>query len=60
MLPSAAGFVDPLLSTGFALNLMGIERLAQIIHRHGDSADLGQQLQRYAEETDITCWLRTG
>ncbi len=52
MLPSAAGFVDPLLSTGFALNLMGIERLAQIIHRHGDSADLAQQLQRYAEETD--------
>ena len=41
MLPSAAGFVDPLLSTGFALTLMGIERLAQIIHKHRDSADLG-------------------
>ena len=27
MLPSAAGFVDPLLSTGFALTLLGVERL---------------------------------
>jgi FADH2 O2-dependent halogenase len=31
MLPSAAGFVDPLLSTGFALNLLGIDRLATAI-----------------------------
>jgi tetracycline 7-halogenase / FADH2 O2-dependent halogenase len=52
MLPSAAGFVDPLLSTGFALTLTGIERLAQIIAEHRDSADLGRQLQSYAEETD--------
>jgi tetracycline 7-halogenase / FADH2 O2-dependent halogenase len=52
MLPSAAGFVDPLLSTGFALTLTGIERLAQIIHKHRDSADLAQQLQSYAEDTD--------
>jgi FADH2 O2-dependent halogenase len=29
LLPSAAGFVDPLLSTGFALNLLGISRLAR-------------------------------
>jgi FADH2 O2-dependent halogenase len=48
MLPSAAGFVDPLLSTGFALTLTGIERLAQILH----SADLAGQLQAYAQETD--------
>jgi tetracycline 7-halogenase / FADH2 O2-dependent halogenase len=48
MLPSAAGFVDPLLSTGFALTLMGIERLAQIMQR----ADRDGQLQGYAEETD--------
>jgi tetracycline 7-halogenase / FADH2 O2-dependent halogenase len=52
MLPSAAGFVDPLLSTGFALTLTGIERLAQIIHERRDSADLARQLQSYAEETD--------
>ena len=30
-LPSAVGFVDPLLSTGFALNLLGIERLAGLL-----------------------------
>ncbi len=52
MLPSAAGFVDPLLSTGFALTLTGIERLAQIIHNRRDSADLAGQLQSYAEETE--------
>jgi tetracycline 7-halogenase / FADH2 O2-dependent halogenase len=52
MLPSAAGFVDPLLSTGFALNLTGIERLAQIISEHRDADDLARQLQSYAEETD--------
>jgi tetracycline 7-halogenase / FADH2 O2-dependent halogenase len=52
MLPSAAGFVDPLLSTGFALTLTGIERLAQIISEHRDSAELPKQLQSYAEETD--------
>jgi tetracycline 7-halogenase / FADH2 O2-dependent halogenase len=52
MLPSAAGFVDPLLSTGFALTLTGIERLAQIIHKHRDSADLAARLQGYAQETD--------
>jgi tetracycline 7-halogenase / FADH2 O2-dependent halogenase len=52
MLPSAAGFVDPLLSTGFPLTLMGIERLARIIDKHRDSADLGWQLQSYAQQTD--------
>ncbi len=52
MLPSAAGFVDPLLSTGFALTLTGIERLAQIIHEHRDSTDLAARLQDYAQETD--------
>jgi FADH2 O2-dependent halogenase len=52
MLPSAAGFVDPLLSTGFALTLLGIERLARIIQKHGVSAELGPQLQSYAQQTD--------
>ncbi len=52
MLPSAAGFVDPLLSTGFALTLTGVERLAQIIAEHRDAADLARQLQGYAKETD--------
>lgn len=45
MLPSAAGFVDPLLSSGFALNLLGIERLADFIGGVGD-------LQGYAKATE--------
>ncbi|MDB6039442.1 MAG: 2-octaprenyl-6-methoxyphenyl hydroxylase [Verrucomicrobiales bacterium] len=35
LLPAAAGFVDPLLSTGFALNLLGILRLARALETHG-------------------------
>jgi FADH2 O2-dependent halogenase len=31
MLPSAAGFVDPLFSTGIPMTLLGIERLAQCL-----------------------------
>jgi FADH2 O2-dependent halogenase len=52
MLPSAAGFVDPLLSTGFTLTLQGIERLAQILQNDFDSAELSVPLQGYAEQTD--------
>jgi tetracycline 7-halogenase / FADH2 O2-dependent halogenase len=33
MLPSAAGFVDPLFSTGFVLTLLGISRLATLFER---------------------------
>ena len=47
MLPSAAGFVDPLLSTGFALTMLGIERLARILG--GGEADL----EDYAQQTDV-------
>jgi FADH2 O2-dependent halogenase len=52
MLPSAAGFVDPLLSTGFTLTLMGIERLAQVIREHLARADLAAPLREYAQETE--------
>jgi tetracycline 7-halogenase / FADH2 O2-dependent halogenase len=52
MLPSAAGFVDPLLSTGFTLTLQGVERLAQILQKDFDSAELSVRLQGYAEQTD--------
>lgn len=33
LLPSAAGFVDPLFSTGFPLTLLGIHRLANVLAR---------------------------
>jgi FADH2 O2-dependent halogenase len=35
MLPSAAAFIDPLFSTGIPLALLGIERIARILERHG-------------------------
>jgi tetracycline 7-halogenase / FADH2 O2-dependent halogenase len=52
MLPSAAGFVDPLLSTGFALTLMGIERLGRILDRYFESDEIVGQLNEYGEQTD--------
>lgn len=52
LLPSAAGFVDPLLSTGFALTLLGVERLTSILSSAWQSPDLPEQLSCYAEKTD--------
>lgn len=40
LLPGSAGFVDPLLSTGFVLNLLGLERLAAIWERGGEPGEL--------------------
>jgi FADH2 O2-dependent halogenase len=48
MLPSAAGFVDPLMSTGFPLTLLGVSRLAEILENDGEPRCLAQ----YAAETD--------
>jgi FADH2 O2-dependent halogenase len=48
MLPSAAGVVDPLLSTGFPLTLLGVMRLAQILKRHWQKASLADALNEYA------------
>jgi FADH2 O2-dependent halogenase len=52
LLPSAAGFVDPLLSTGFALTLLGISRLAEIVERHWATESLQRELEAYAARTD--------
>ncbi len=38
LLPSAAGFVDPLLSTGFPLTLLGVERLARCLEEDWGTA----------------------
>jgi FADH2 O2-dependent halogenase len=51
LLPSAAGFIDPLLSTGFALTLLGIERLGRIIQDHWGRASLSEELGIYARQT---------
>ncbi len=52
LLPSAAAFVDPLFSTGFPLNLLGIERLARVLEQHWGAASLASGLQEYATRTD--------
>jgi tetracycline 7-halogenase / FADH2 O2-dependent halogenase len=52
MLPSAAGFVDPLLSTGFPLTLLGVKRLAKVIEKDFESAELSGSLQEYARKTE--------
>jgi FADH2 O2-dependent halogenase len=51
LLPSAAGFVDPLLSTGFPLTLLGIERLARILELDLDSSNLESALKDYEAKT---------
>ena len=51
MLPSAAGFVDPLLSTGFPLTLLGIERLTGIIRQEWGTSHFDEALHNYAAET---------
>jgi FADH2 O2-dependent halogenase len=52
LLPSAAGFVDPLLSTGFPLTLLGVSRLADIIEHHWNQSDFPAHLQDYASQTE--------
>lgn len=52
LLPSAAGFVDPLLSSGFILSLLGIERLAAAMENAWNSPTRwSAALSEYAEET---------
>jgi tetracycline 7-halogenase / FADH2 O2-dependent halogenase len=50
LLPSAAGFVDPLLSTGFPLTLLGVIRLGRQL-RHGPVSP--HSLAEYSDETAL-------
>lgn len=52
LLPSAAGFVDPLLSTGFPLTLLGIGRLARAIEECWEGKSMPVALQQYSHETN--------
>lgn len=52
LLPSAAGFADPFLSTGFAVTLLGITRLAEIFEHHWRGEDFDPRLAAYAAKTD--------
>ncbi len=51
ILPSAAGFVDPLLSTGFPLALLGVARLATMMEEHWDTDRFRAELSAYADTT---------
>lgn len=51
LLPSAAGFVDPLLSNGFPLTLLGIERLAHALETGWGKEKFASCLQIYERQT---------
>jgi tetracycline 7-halogenase / FADH2 O2-dependent halogenase len=51
LLPSAAGFVDPLLSTGFPLTLLGVGQLATVLEQHWKLPSLQNELSIYATST---------
>jgi FADH2 O2-dependent halogenase len=53
LLPSAAGFVDPLLSSGFPLTLLGITRLARLIEVHWQQPGFVAGLTDYAHQTSV-------
>jgi FADH2 O2-dependent halogenase len=58
MLPSAAGVIDPLLSTGFPLTLLGVGRLVDLLERtwggSGRAAALGEYARQTERELDAT------
>jgi FADH2 O2-dependent halogenase len=58
LLPSAAGVIDPLLSTGFPLTLLGIVRLLDLLERTPGGPECETALRAYAritqEELDVT------
>ena len=53
LLPSAAGVIDPLLSTGFPLALLGISRLGQILKRHWQKPSFSGEMDEYARLTAL-------
>jgi len=52
MVPSAAGFIDPLLSTGFPLTLLGISRLARALEDDFESNQFRDHLHQYEIQTE--------
>lgn len=52
LLPSAAGFIDPLLSSGFPLTLLGITRLCRVFEStRWDGPEFAAGLSAYAGQT---------
>jgi FADH2 O2-dependent halogenase len=54
LLPSAAGVIDPLLSTGFPLTLLGIQRLLAILESGPSEAGLREYERVTLAELDAT------
>ena len=58
LLPSAVGVIDPLLSTGFPLTLLGLERLLDVLETTAPGPDRDHGLALYAQvildELDVT------
>jgi FADH2 O2-dependent halogenase len=53
LLPYAAGFVDPLLSTGFPLSLLGITRIGIALKQYWGTPEFRQSLEAYASITTL-------
>jgi tetracycline 7-halogenase / FADH2 O2-dependent halogenase len=53
LLPSAAGFIDPLLSTGFPLTLLGVQRLGEILKLGWKDSAFQKRLDDYATQTTL-------
>jgi FADH2 O2-dependent halogenase len=51
LLPSAAGVIDPLLSTGFPLTLLGLGRLLKILEDEGSESAREAALREYEAHT---------
>ncbi|HET7218761.1 MAG TPA: FAD-dependent oxidoreductase, partial [Vicinamibacterales bacterium] len=51
LLPSAAGVIDPLLSTGFPLTLLGIVRLVDLLERTAPGPERDASLREYEQTT---------
>src|SRR5262245_33262431 len=51
LLPSAAGVIDPLLSTGFPLTLLGIGRLVELLQHTTEGRQREAALAAYAQVT---------
>jgi FADH2 O2-dependent halogenase len=52
-LPSAAGFIDPLLSTGFPLTLLGIHRMAEAIEKDWATDRFAFHISEIARESEV-------
>lgn len=51
LLPSAAGVIDPLLSTGFPLTLLGVTRLLEILESTSPGSERAAALREYESLT---------